>query len=122
MITRLLLAALLAVAAPTSVSAQSAIASARAAGNAGERFDGYLGIASGSGDALRRTVGTINLKRRALYSNLAARRGVSPQEVGVSAACQLFRRVAVGESYLLQDGVWRRRGPAEPTPHPSYCG
>ena len=122
MIKRILLAALLAVAAPASVSAQSAIAQARAAGAAGERFDGYLGIASGSGDALRRTVGTINLKRRALYSNLAARRGVSPQEVGISAACQLFRRVAVGESYLLQDGVWRRRGPGDPAPHPSYCG
>ncbi len=38
---------------------------------------------------------------RALYSNLAARKGVTPEEVGITAACSLLRRVSVGEYYLL---------------------
>jgi uncharacterized protein YdbL (DUF1318 family) len=108
----------------TPVAAQSspAIAAARASGVVGERYDGYLGLASGSGENLRKVVGAVNIKRRSLYSQLAARRGVSPSAVGITAACQLFTRVAVGEVYMLQDGIWRRRGPGEGVPRPDYCG
>ena len=56
------------------------------------------------------------------YSDLAARRGVPAQDVGVAAACALLGRVAVGEAYMLPDGQWRRRGPSEAAPRPNYCG
>lgn len=115
-------AAALALAAPAMLAAQGSVYAAQAAGTVGERYDGYLGMSSSGGEPLRRQVATVNLKRRSLYSQLAARRGVSPEEVGVTAACQLLARVEVGEAYLLGDNVWRRRHAGESAPRPSYCG
>ena len=109
---------------PTPAAAQpsASVASARATGVVGERFDGFLGYVATPSRALRSQVDSINIRRRALYSSLAVRRSVTPQDVGIAAACQLFRRVAVGEPYMLNDGVWRRRGPGQPAPRPDYCG
>lgn len=121
---KMLAMALAASALPAGVSAQpvDAVVQARAAGEVGERFDGYLGFVSVPSEAARRRVGAINIKRRALYSDLARRRGVAAQDVGVTAACALLGRVAVGEAYLLSDGVWRRRAAGQAAARPSYCG
>ena len=98
-----------------------AIAAARAAGQVGERYDGYLGIAGAASPAVRQQVNAVNIKRRALYSNLAARNKVAPDDVGVTAGCSLLARVNVGEAYLLPDGRWRRRAAGEGPPVPAYC-
>ena len=98
-----------------------AVDAARAAGQVGERYDGYMGVVGAVSGAVRSQVATINIRRRSLYSNLAARKGVSPQDVGVTAGCQLLARVAVGEAYLPAEGGWRRRGPGQPAPVPDYC-
>ena len=112
----------IALAVATSASAQTPLVNqARAQGVAGERFDGYMGLAAPGSAALRSTIGAINIKRRSLYSDLAAKKGASPQEVGLTAGCQLLARVAVGEAYLLSDGKWRRRAPGAPAPVPDYC-
>ena len=103
-------------------AAQQAVIAARASGIVGERYDGYLGAAGALSPSLRAQVGSINIKRRSLFSNLAARRGVTSGDVGVAAACALLARVAVGEVYLLSEGQWRRRAPGEAAPRPSYCG
>jgi uncharacterized protein YdbL (DUF1318 family) len=103
-------------------AAQDAVIAARAAGQVGERFDGYLGATGPLSPALRAQVGAINIKRRALFSGLASRRGVTANDVGIAAACALLARVAVGESYLLAENNWRRRAPGEAAPRPSYCG
>lgn len=123
--TRLLtlLATLACVAVPASAPAQvpSAILEARRAGIVGERFDGYLGLVNANASAeVRRQVAALNIRRRSLYSNLAARKGVSPDEVGVTAACSLFRRLSVGEYYLPGQGGWQRVV-AGRSPLPSYC-
>lgn len=105
-----------------AAAAQSAYFDARAAGQVGERFDGYLGyVEAPPGPAARAQTEAINIRRRALYSDLAQRRGVSPQEVGITAGCTLLGRVAVGEAYLLSDGQWRRRTAGQPAPTPAYC-
>jgi uncharacterized protein YdbL (DUF1318 family) len=114
----LLLAAFLAAPAAAQTPAVNA---ARAAGQIGERYDGYLGVASATSPAVRSQVATINITRRSLYSNLAARKGVSPQDVGITAGCQLLARVGPGEAYMLADGVWRRRGAGQGAPIPDYC-
>ncbi len=119
----LLLLALTSLAVPASAPAQdpAAIIAARRAGQIGERYDGYLGLVSAyPSDALRRDVSAINIRRRTLYSNLAAKRGVSPEEVGITAACSLLRRITVGEYYLPGQGGWRRVAPGR-SPVPSYC-
>jgi len=98
-----------------------AVDAARAAGSVGERYDGYLGFTSALSPGVRSQVGAINLKRRALYSRLAAARGASPQDVGVTAGCSLLGRVGVGQAYLWPDGEWRRRAPGQGAPLPDYC-
>ena len=115
-------AALAAAAAAASAAQTPAVDAARAAGQAGERFDGYMGFAQPPSAVLRSQVDGINIRRRSLYTSLATRRGVTPQEVALTAGCQLLRRVGVGQSYMLEDGVWRRRGPGQAVPLPAYCG
>ena len=98
-----------------------AVDAARAAGAVGERYDGYLGVAAPVSAAVRSQVASINIRRRSLYSSLAARKGASPQDVGVTAGCQLLARLGVGQSYLLADGVWRRRSAGQGSVAPDYC-
>jgi uncharacterized protein YdbL (DUF1318 family) len=107
---------------PVGAQSSPLVASSRTSGSVGERFDGYLGFAAAPSPELRKQVESINIRRRSLYSSLAVRRSVTPQDVGIAASCQLMQRVAVGEAYMLTDGVWRRRGPGQPAPRPDYCG
>ena len=114
--------AAIALAVASGASAQSPIVDqARAQGVAGERYDGYMGVAGPASPALRSAIGAINIQRRSLYSDLAARKGASPQEVGLAAGCQLLARVAVGQAYLLSGGTWRRRRAGEGSVAPAYC-
>jgi uncharacterized protein YdbL (DUF1318 family) len=117
---KLLLIAMLSLAAPAAAQTP-AVNSARASGVVGERYDGYVGVAGTVSGAVRSQVATINIRRRALYSQLAASKGVSPQDVGITAGCQLLTRIGVGEAYLLADGRWRRRAAGQPAPVPDYC-
>ena len=97
------------------------IGRARAAGQVGERFDGYLGVASESGASLRQSVQAINIRRRSIYSQFATSCGVSLQEVSITAGCQLLGTVGLGERYALSDNVWRVRAPGQAEPIPDYC-
>ena len=121
---RLLLNILLAaaIAAPVPAAAQTpAVDAARQTALIGERYDGYLGAVTEPAPGLRSQVAAINIRRRSLYSNLAASRGVSPEEVGITAGCQLLGRLQVGQAYMLADGQWRRRLPGQLPPVPDYC-
>ena len=100
---------------PTSLSA------AVAAGQAGERYDGYMGTTGTPSESLRRQVAAINLRRRNLYIELATRRGVLPDVVGLTTACELFTQLSTGEAYLLKDGGWRRLAPGQAAPRPEHC-
>ena len=91
------------------------------AGQVGERYDGYLGVVSAVSPAVRAQVARINIERRSIYSNFATTRRVSPQDVGITAGCQLLARVDIGQAYLLSDGTWRRRVAGERAPVPNYC-
>ena len=118
---KLVLVLSLATAAAPAAAQTPAVNAAIAAGQVGERYDGYLGIASPVSTSVRSQVATINIRRRSLYSNLAAGRGASPSDVGITAGCQLLARVGVGQAYLLTDGVWRRRAAGAAAPVPDYC-
>lgn len=102
---------------------QDAASQLRASGVVGEQADGYLGLVGSASAEVRAQVDTINIQRRAYYTDLAARRGATIDEVGATTACELFRtKVAPGQYYRLPDGVWRRRNGSEPVPLPTYCG
>jgi uncharacterized protein YdbL (DUF1318 family) len=109
---------------PGAAPAQSypELAAARRAGQVGERFDGYLGYAATPPARVQRQVAAINIRRRSLYVDFARRHRVTLQEAGIATGCELLKAAAVGEVYMLQDGVWRRRQPGQPAPRPGYCG
>ena len=111
----------LALAVPAAAQNSPVIRAAKAAGQVGERYDGYLGSASNIPAETRRQVEAVNIRRRSHFANLAAARGVSPQDVGITAGCVTLRSVQVGEAYLLADNVWRRRMPGQSAPVPRYC-
>ena len=120
---RLWLALAAALLLPGTASAQSypELAAARRAGQVGERYDGYLGYASTPSPLVQRQIAATNIRRRSLYVGLAQRRRVTPEVAGLATGCELLGMVGVGEVYMLQDGVWRRRGPGQAIPRPSYC-
>jgi uncharacterized protein len=115
-------AGFLAVTAPALAQANPVVSAARQAGVVGERYDGYLGFAATPAEDVRRQVGAINIRRRSLYTGLATRRNVNLQAVGIAAGCELLAEVGVGEVYLLNDDVWRKRASGQPAPVPGYCG
>ena len=100
-----------------------ASAQLRASGQAGEQSDGYLGIVGSASAELRARVDAVNIKRRAYYTQIAARRRAQIEEVGAATACEIFAsRIAPGQYYRLVDGVWRQRQADAPVPRPAYCG
>lgn len=103
------------------VRAQGAVAQAMASGSVGEQSDGYLGIAGSVSDAVREEVNAINIKRRAAYTDLAAKRGVTVADVAAATGCQtLSLRVKPGQAYRIGTGAWQTRGSA-PIALPDYC-
>ena len=75
---RLLFAiAITAVAAMPAVAQSPAVDAARQAAVIGERYDGYLGVVIAPAPGLRSQIAAINIRRRSLYNNLAASKGVS---------------------------------------------
>jgi uncharacterized protein YdbL (DUF1318 family) len=102
---------------------QDAAAELRASGQVGEQADGYLGIVGSPSAPLRSQVDAINIKRRAYYTDLAAKRGAKIEEVAATTGCELLRtKVGAGQYYRLPDGAWRQRDGGTPVPLPSYCG
>lgn len=113
--------AMLLAAVPLAAQSSPAIVAARAAGQIGERYDGFLGFADAPAPDVRHQVDAVNIRRRALFTSLAGKRGASPQEVGIAAGCELLSSVGVGEAYMLADNVWRRRGAGQAIAIPAYC-
>ncbi len=97
------------------------VAAAMAAGTVGEQADGYLGIAGSVGADVRAEVESINIKRRAAYTDLAGKRGVTVQDVAAATGCQtLSSRVKQGQMYRIGAGVWQAKG-AGAIALPAYC-
>lgn len=88
---------------------------ARAAGQVGEKTDGYLGYISTPSPAVRAVVEDINIKRRALYSEKARAAGATVEEYAFTSGCQLIAKTSAGEKYQAPNGSWQTRTAAAPT-------
>jgi uncharacterized protein len=120
--TRACFGTAIAMLAASPAAAQSPrLAAAIAAGQVGERFDGYMGFASTPAPDVRRQVDAVNIRRRNLYIELAMRRNVTASVVGLTTGCTMLAQLPAGEAYMLKDGIWRRRAAGEPAPVPDYC-
>lgn len=104
------------------VMAQDAtVSAAKAAGTVGEQSDGYLGINGSVSSEVRAAVDALNIKRRAAYTDLAAKRGVTVQDMAAVTGCQtLAGRVSQGQIYRIGTGAWETKG-AGPIALPDYC-
>jgi uncharacterized protein YdbL (DUF1318 family) len=107
-------------AAPAMAQRDPAYASARAAGQVGEKMDGYLGIVGASTPALQAMVNDINIKRRAIYASKAQAANATLEEYAFTSGCLAIAKVAVGEKYQAPDGAWHTRG-AEPAVLDGRC-
>jgi len=124
---KLLIAATIGIAAVAGTRAYAMQADAagqlRAGGQVGEQADGYMGLVASAPAEVRAQMDSVNIQRRAAYTQLAAQRRATIEEVAAATACQIFAsRVGPNQYYRLTDGVWRRRNGSEPVPRPSHCG
>ena len=102
------------IAAPAYAQRDPAYAAARAAGEVGEKMDGYLGIVVAETPELRRIVNDINIKRRAVYSERAQATNATIEEYALTAGCQAILATTPGEKYQAPNGSWQTRTSAPP--------
>ena len=115
------LAAMLTLALAAPANAQSA-ANLRDAGVAGDQADGYMGVVPSGGisEAQRRAMDQINIQRRADFTQKAAETGVTVQQFGQFAACEIFKNsVKPGNWYRDSSGAWKKA--TGPVPPPPWC-
>lgn len=104
----------LALAGTAQAQRDPAYAAARAAGQVGEKNDGYLGYVTSPSPAVRAVVEDINIKRRALYSQKAQAANATVEEYAFTSGCQLILQTAPGEKYEGPSGGWLTRTSAPP--------
>jgi uncharacterized protein YdbL (DUF1318 family) len=91
-------------------AAAQSLDQAKAAGEIGERVDGYVGAvaASPSGD-IRALVDEVNAGRQAKYAEIAKERGTPVAAVAQIAGQKLIERTAKGGYVMGVDGQWRQK-------------
>jgi len=90
---------------------------ARAAGLVGEQPDGYLGIVGAATPELRALVNSINIQRKAKYTQTAAA-GATVEQMAFASGCNLILKTAPGEKYRTPSGTWATRGAGPPERDP----
>ncbi len=97
------------------------LAQARSAGLVGEQIDGYLGFVRTPSADVKAAVDAVNIKRRAIYTDIAAKQNATVQEVAAARGCeQLATRVKPGEAFNT-GASWQVRGTG-PIALPPVCG
>lgn len=91
-----------------------AYASARSAGQVGEKMDGYLGYVTPPAPTLRAVVEDINIKRKAVYAEKAQANKATVEEYALTSGCLLIAQTKPGEKYQAPDGSWQTRGNGPP--------
>jgi uncharacterized protein YdbL (DUF1318 family) len=83
---------------------------AKAAGQVGERVDGYAGaVQANASAAIRSMVDDINAKRRASYAEIAKKQGVATAVVAAIAGKKLVERAPRGEYVMGAGGTWTKK-------------
>lgn len=97
------------VVAPLPAYAQSmSLDQAKSQGLVGERLDGYLGVVSNA-VGVQRLVDDINLQRRQLYRDIAAKNGIPVSAVEQLAGKKAIDRAGSGEYVQSAGGGWTRK-------------
>ena len=102
------------VATPAMAERDPAYAAARAAGEIGEKTDGYLGVVGAGNPTLRRMVEDLNIKRKSVYAERAQAQHSTVEEYALTMGCHLILQATPGEKYQAPDGSWQTRTTAAP--------
>jgi uncharacterized protein len=91
-------------------AAAQSLDEAKAAGQVGERIDGYVGVVDANAPgAVRTLVDKVNAERKAKYAEVAAERGIPVQAVAQIAGEKLIERAPRGQYVLGANGKWRQK-------------
>ncbi len=105
-----LIGVLAAITAPLAAQQRDpAYSAARAAGQVGEKMDGYLGFPAPPSAAVHAMVDDLNIKRKAVYSQKAQAQSATVEEYAFTSGCVAIARTVPGEKYQAPDGTWRTR-------------
>ena len=91
-----------------------AYAAARAEGKVGEQPDGYLGIVGAPTPELRALVNSINIQRKAAYTQKAQAAGATVEQMAFTSGCNLILQLSPREKYKTPGGMWETRGASAP--------
>ena len=106
------------IATPALAQRDPAYAAARAAGQVGEKMDGYLGVVGAGSGEVRAMVNDLNIKRKAVYAQQAQAQHATVEEYAFTSGCLAIARTAPGEKYQAPDGSWATRTSAPPQRDP----
>lgn len=90
-------------------SDKATVDAAKAAGKVGEQADGYLGIVGGADGSISAAVDDINAGRRSVYSQTAAKSGVTPDAAGQATGAQLIAKTPSGQYIKPLGGSWTKK-------------
>ncbi len=83
---------------------------AKAAGQVGERVDGYVGLVDANApDAVKELVERVNAGRRQKYAEIAAKRNAPVEAVAAQAGAKLTQRAQPGHYVMDASGRWKRK-------------
>lgn len=108
------LLASLSLSAPAMAQRDPAYQAARTQGLIGEEPDGYLAIVGTPNPELERVVNDINLRRRAHYTQEAARLQATVEQFAFTTACNLILNLDAGLKYRAPNGTWMTRDSTPP--------
>jgi uncharacterized protein YdbL (DUF1318 family) len=84
--------------------------SAKAAGQVGERPDGYLGVVTpGAPPAVAKLVTDVNAKRKAKYAEIAKQNGTAVEAVAALMGEKLIERTPAGQYVMGANGRWGKK-------------
>jgi len=99
----------------SSVAFAIGLNEAKQEGLVGEKNNGYLGIVTVQSDVqndaqreVQRLIDDINAKRKAVYVKLAAKNGITVQQVEKLAAEKAYKKTSSGH-YLWINGQWAKK-------------
>jgi uncharacterized protein len=91
-------------------AAAASLDQAKAAGQVGERIDGYVGVVdAGAPGDVKALVEQINAERKAKYAEIAQKQGAPVAAVAQIAGKKLIERTPKGQYFMDADGQWLRK-------------
>jgi uncharacterized protein YdbL (DUF1318 family) len=104
------LAAVLLLAAPEAGAQGKPLDGPRAAGQVGERYDGYAVLRDPNApQSVKDLVAQSNARRKTFYAKRAAEDKVPVEAVGKIYAQQIIKRAPAGTYFLNESGKWARK-------------